>query len=544
MSTASDHQHPPVHTAHPIPAGQGRSARAGRIRGGWDRWSDAWTRHIAALTGRDDLSVLVAPGAGGGAPACFYPDLCRIEVDATHIGTHPDVANPYRAGHKTLVATGYGLLVHEASHAGHSHWRTPPGTPPVVAAAADQLEESRAEARHRTHRPRDRRWLRHAVTTLLDPGTAPVDDRWHAGTLAALLLARADARTLTHRDVTPVRQAVTALLGTRTVRELRQIWRHAHTVDDTDAATMIDLAWQWCRTLGIDPDQQPRTPTPDPAAFPGTLAAALDGYLAAQAGHSITDYQDARITAAHSPPAHWTAREPTAAEHAAATRLAARLRRTRHPQIGHRPHTVPPGRLHTRQAITADAQRATGAAPTAAPWQRRTTVAPPRPDLRLGMLVDVSASMRAWAGPLSSAGWILAKAAHGNQAHTATIAFAARVTLITPPRRRPTQVQQMNAAGGTSTFTDAVKLADQLLDLRHPRHARLLTVVSDGDLPDPDAAQRLITTLHHSGCGILWIRPDGMPGTTFTDTRTVTVADPITAIDRIADAALALLEHP
>ena len=31
-------------------------------------------RHIARLAGRSDLSVVVAPGAGGG-PACFYPCL-------------------------------------------------------------------------------------------------------------------------------------------------------------------------------------------------------------------------------------------------------------------------------------------------------------------------------------------------------------------------------------------------------------------------------------------------------------------------------------
>jgi hypothetical protein len=41
-------------------------------------------------------------------------------------------------------------------------------------------------------------------------------------------------------------------------------------------------------------------------------------------------------------------------------------------------------------------------------------------------------------------------------------------------------------AGGGTTFTDAVKLADQLLDVRHQR---LLAVVSDGNLPDPEPAR-------------------------------------------------------
>ena len=79
----------------------------------WAAWDKAWTRHIAVLAGRADLTVVVAPGAGGGAPACFYPSHSRVEVDANYIGK-PDVADPRRAAHKKLAPTGYGLLVHEA----------------------------------------------------------------------------------------------------------------------------------------------------------------------------------------------------------------------------------------------------------------------------------------------------------------------------------------------------------------------------------------------------------------------------------------------
>ena len=41
----------------------------------WAAWDLAWTRHIRRLAGRSDLTVVVAPGAGGGAPACFYPNM-------------------------------------------------------------------------------------------------------------------------------------------------------------------------------------------------------------------------------------------------------------------------------------------------------------------------------------------------------------------------------------------------------------------------------------------------------------------------------------
>ena len=415
----------------------------------------------------------------------------------------------------------------------------------MLAAVADMLEESRAEHRQRSRRRADRRWLRHTVTTLLDPGDAPVDDLWHAARIAGLLLARVDARILTGKDVRTVRGPVTAILGRNRLAALRQVWRHAHATDDGDATTMIDLARQWCRILGIDPTRQPQPPQPDPGAFPGALTAAVTGYLATQHGLTPSEYTAQTIAARHGVPARWTSREPTAEEQRAARQLAARLRaaRTTHTETGARPAPVPPGRLRTRQAVTVDAQLAAGAMPTATPWQRRTPLPPPKPALHLAVLVDVSGSMHAYTGPLSSAAWILAHAAHRNHAATATIAFANHVTLLTGPRRPPRQVLEMTARGGTRTFTHAVKLADHLLDLRHHRTLRMLAVVSDGDLPDKQPAQRLISTLHHAGCAVLWLRPADMTGHTFTDTTTVTITDPVQAINVIADAAVTALQR-
>ncbi|MEV4481822.1 VWA domain-containing protein [Micromonospora coxensis] len=510
----------------------------------WQAWSDAWTRHIPLLTGRHDLCVIVAPGAGGGAPACFYPDARRIEVDAAHVGA-PDVADPRRAGHKRLVPTAYGLLVHEAAHAAHSRWNTPPGTPAVVAAVADLLEESRAENRQRGRRRGDRRWLRHTVTTLLDPGDAPVDDPWHAAHLAALLLARVDARIITAKDIRGVRAAVTTILGRQRLRRLRDVWRHAHTVDDNDAEAMVALAWQWCRILGIDPHRQPEPPQADPGQFAGQLAQALTDYLAHATGLSPTAYTSGQIAARHGAPGWWIRRDPTDTERSAARRLAARLQRARTHQRepDTRPSPVPPGRLRTRHSITAKAQIAAGTVPTATPWQRRTTLPPPKPTLHLAVLVDTSGSMHPYAAPMSSAGWILAHAARTNHATTTMIGFGSRATLLVAPRQQPTHVLQLQAAGGSSAFIEAVKVADQLLRLRQPGRLRMLAVVSDGDLPDTEPAQRLITTLDQAGCAVLWLRPADLAGHTFTHTTTILVADPIEAVDAIADAAVTAIER-
>ena len=90
---------------------------------------------------------------------------------------------------------------------------------------------------------------------------------------------------------------------------------------------------------------------------------------------------------------------------------------------------------------------------------------------------------------------------------------------------------------------EAVKLADQLLNLRHRGTVRMLAVVSDGWYSGHiEAAQRLITTLHRTGCAVLWLHPgDSGICHTYTHTTTVTVTNPTSAIDVIADAAITAL---
>jgi Mg-chelatase subunit ChlD len=512
---------------------------------GWAAWNTAWTKHVKVLTGRTDITVSVAPGAAGEADACFYPLEKRIEVDAVHIGDTPDVTNPARVAHRKVIPTAYGLLVHEAAHAAHSGWLTPAGTPPIVAVAADLLEESRAEGRQRGRRRGDRRWLRHTVNTLLNADEAPVDDAWHAGHLAGLLLARVDARILTAKDVRTVRGAVLTVLGAKRLKRLREIWKTAHTVADDDADGMIDLGWQWCRALGIDPLQQYQVPVPDPGEFAGQLAKALTDYLAVVAGITPAEFTAKLIADRHAAPATWRRRDPTVDEQQAARQLAARLQaaRSHQPEPDTKPSLIPPGRLRVRHAIAADAQRDAGGVPTAAPWQQRATLPPPKPTLRIAVLVDTSGSMSSYAKPLSSAGWILNTAAHRNHAATATIAFGSTATLLVPPNQRPTQVLDISPGGGTSAFLDAVKLADQVLDMRQRGPLRMIAVVSDGDLDDIEAAQKLITTLDRSGCTVLWLRPAKLAGHTFHHTTTLTVASPVDAIQQIADAAVTALEN-
>jgi hypothetical protein len=62
--------------------------------GAWLKLSAALTAEIPAISGRDDLVVAWAPGAGHGSPACYLPALVRVEVDGFHLGVHPGHRRP------------------------------------------------------------------------------------------------------------------------------------------------------------------------------------------------------------------------------------------------------------------------------------------------------------------------------------------------------------------------------------------------------------------------------------------------------------------
>ncbi|MEU9509302.1 VWA domain-containing protein [Micromonospora sp. NPDC048170] len=536
-------------SAHLRPSGTS-PASAAPAASPWHRWSAAWTRQAAILTSRPDASVTVTPAVGG-PPGFSYPATAQIQVDADLIAD-PAIADPRRPGHRSKVPVAYGVLLHECAHVIHSQWDPPPSAPPIVREAALLLEESRIEGRYRDARPRDRRWLRRAVTSIIDPADTPTDTAWSAAYAAGLLLARVDARILYPADVREARRSITTVLGRKLTRGLRAIWREAHTVGDTDTTRMIELGERWCRLLGIDPNLTPGLPAD---AATSTIAAAIAGALDTILHNPAEAPEPGGGPRISGPgirvdtdmPTTWAERDARDAERQAANRLTALLRRARHrePARTREPSSAPPGRLRTRAAVTLAAQRAVGAIPTAQPWQRTVRRPVPDPELTVGILIDASGSMEDFAKPMSSAAWIVAQAATRAGATSATLAYGDRITVLIPPGRRPAKVRDMRADAGTERFVEACAEADRLLHLSTPGTARLLVVVSDGHYVNPDESQATITRLHHAGCAVLWLAPDnkGWPSRVYDNTTTITVDDPTTCVNLIGEAAIDALSR-
>src|SRR5437764_6934097 len=245
----------------------------------WLTLSAALADEVGVIADREDLLVTIAPGAGGGAPACFYPARALIELDGTHLGVDPATVTPANLSDGARYAVTWGALTHECGHAKHTTWQPPKDAPPAVVAAAMLLEEPRMEAAQVRRRPDDRHWLRASAKGIVaadlhlfaNPATAPKMTKPDAARATALLLARADGGILTPAEVAPVRRVITDVLGTATMDTLRIIWRTALRTADDDADTMLELGRQWCEIVGTDPNTPPGSGaagTPDPTATP------------------------------------------------------------------------------------------------------------------------------------------------------------------------------------------------------------------------------------------------------------------------------------
>ncbi|MGW4565238.1 VWA domain-containing protein [Streptomyces sp. NPDC004561] len=558
----------------------------------WLRISAALGERLPELAGREDVIVTCDHGTRSGAPAAFYPSLAQLEVDAgLFTPLNPATINPARMGDELRDPAAWGAFTHEAAHAAHSHWSTPPalrGT--ALDAAAQLLEEARVEKAHLARRPGDRGFLRAAVQTLVLPDfTAQTPtDPWQAGAAAGLILARRDAGILDPDETQPLDEALTTTLGLDLLNTLTAIWTAAHATADDDAQTMLAHAEAWCQALGATPEAP--EPAPDPTGRRGELADVIGKITAAvaaneaaqasaQARANAASTSRAQAKAAHAAHARQSAeiakkvftpgarpftaesqrskarygspvtgtRPPTAAEKAAAGRLARALR-----AAAYRERTatvtasaVPPGRLSMRGALARDAQRAAGALPTAQPWIRTQRRQGPTPPLRVGIAVDVSGSMHAAAAPIASAAWIIAKAAAltDPDSRSATIAYRRALTAITAPGRTPTRVTEFDADGGGHSLAEAADALTAALDLTTPGTGRLLVIASDGHYGFDEATRAAdrITALHTAGCAVLWLAfdtdPRPLPGATLL--QLTDPAQAITAIGKAATTALA-----
>lgn len=209
-------------------------------------------------------------------------------------------------------------------------------------------------------------------------------------------------------------------------------------------------------------------------------------------------------------------RNPTGDEVASANRIANALRKAKYRErsqtrIG---SVVPPGRLRSRAVVQGQAQKARGIFTPVEAWRTTKRKTTEDPTLNVGIMVDISGSMRPAMTPMAITAWVMSEAVHRVQGKSAMVYYGQDVFAPLKPGQRLTKVNTFTAPDSTEEFERGFKALDGGLGLTHADGAKLLVIVSDGHYREDQKtkARKLLKEADRNGVAILWLTFDGKVG--------------------------------
>ncbi|NDA95464.1 MAG: hypothetical protein EBY03_04925 [Actinobacteria bacterium] len=561
---------------------------------------------VNAWAGRSDIVAYVGPGAGGPTPACFNPPLAEVEVNvdiAFGKGISPEMIGDLQ-DRDTLYdwPKASGAIFHEALHARYSRMDLPKANEaltPSEFAAFMSLEETRIERLGVTNFPANRVFLRACALDIvlhdINENIEKADSIRSVANIAALVSARVDAGTLDADDAVGINAVVIDFLGADTFTKLQSVWRRFQAIENViNPLPLYDLAREWDQILrDLAKERGEDIDMPSDAQVMAAIIAevikeiedAMD-MIDISVADDVQDQQqaeewkqeaDTRANAARQDREHKKVadevfkktaelnghgsgsslrevRMPTAAERAAAVKIARMLEKAKYRERDEREiqSILPPGRLRTRAIVQNAAYKAQGSMTLAEPWRRTVRKHTDDPTLNIGVMVDISGSMGNAMQPMAVTAWAMSEAARRVQARAAMVYYGQDVFPTLKPGQHLDQVNVYTAPDGTEKFDRAFKALDGGLNLLHGSGARLLVVVSDGCYTpqETERARHWVKECDRNGVAVLWLPFAAEYNTHYAkditrDTNAVLLADvrdPADAAVRIGTAAASALE--
>ena len=561
---------------------------------------------VNTWAGRSDIVAYVGPGAGGPTPACFNPPLAEVEVNvdiAFGKGISPEMIGDLQ-DRDTLYdwPKASGAIFHEALHARYSRMDLPKANEaltPSEFAAFMSLEETRIERLGVTNFPANRVFLRACALDIvlhdINENIEKADSIRSVANIAALVSARVDAGTLDADDAVGINAVVIDFLGADTFTKLQSVWRRFQAIENViNPLPLYDLAREWDQILrDLAKERGEDIDMPSDAQVMAAIIAevikeiedAMD-MIDISVADDVQDQQqaeewkqeaDTRANAARQDREHKKVadevfkktaelnghgsgsslrevRMPTAAERAAAVKIARMLEKAKYRERDEREiqSILPPGRLRTRAIVQNAAYKAQGSMTLAEPWRRTVRKHTDDPTLNIGVMVDISGSMGNAMQPMAVAAWAMSEAARRVQARAAMVYYGQDVFPTLKPGQHLDQVNVYTAPDGTEKFDRAFKALDGGLNLLHGSGARLLVVVSDGCYTpqETERARHWVRECDRNGVAVLWLPFAAEYNSHYAkditrDTNAVLLADvrdPADAAVRIGTAAASALE--
>jgi len=503
----------------------------------WRQLGSRLTDWVDTLTPRRDVLVSVLPHhPGSGQPAgVFNHRTARITLDATQAmpgRPDPDRIDLRDERDRARFPVLTGVLAHEAGHATHTTRRY--GLNGAVAEWAALLEEPRMEGRVAAGNPQARRWLQASALHLL--GQIDPTSTDHAARTLVLLGGRILAGVLDEESLPDLDAALAPWLTSEQIAVIAEQTDRAVSAADGDTEAITAAAETIASLFGDDAESASdgdgdgegdcgahHGPPGD-----GPLAAALTAVAVVaarelRAAAGIVDPSPAAAAARAARQAHTARaaedqriarqglhesrrRQPTADDHKHAKALTRSLESAalRAVDVARTPSSTPPGRLRTSQLVRRQGQIHARVRPTATPWEnaRRRTV--DTPSLLVGVALDISGSMEPFAEPTAVAAWALARAVRQVGGKAATVTWNHTPSLL-PVAAVSGSVPVPAIGGGSIGLPAALRVLDRELVLGRDQGARMVVVVTDGDLPNPVAVREEVERLIAAGVRVLWL---------------------------------------
>lgn len=490
-----------------------------------------------ALAGRRDVTVQLGHGiCEGETEARFFHQKAVMQLETAPLITEMNDNGSLNLGalrpwddpsDRALIPAGWGLVCHESAHALATRWKLRAedkipaydlngdgGTRALQ--QADLLEEIRCENRFLYRRSWDAWYLEAAAGRHLlgEADFSTMATREAAVRAAVLVGGRVLTGVLPPATVASVTDQAEKILGAKDNHEVTRICRKALRTGNEDADGMLALGRELA-VLCLDPDDPDETSgRPQPGGTTGTSGLPQDPALRKLLNNAKVDGQEVRRNAinpggASADESDYTMKDATGAQRAAAARLQARITGWYIPERSVTRHSsdIPPGRLSVREAIQADAQRASGQVPTATPWGQVTRRSIPTPPLRVAMAVDISGSMQGVAPTVREIAFRFSTAFRNLPDSRILVRAAGCQSYEYPVEEGRIPVYPYNS--GSQDMGLCLEDLTVRLTLFRRDAARLVIVVSDAGMghSERERAVSILNRLHDAGCVILWLTP-------------------------------------
>lgn len=479
----------------------------------------------------------------GVSVACFVPSTAEMEINVDQAfgegiepGLVPDLSKRVNQFDYPAVM---GAVLHEAAHAKYSRFDL--AELARVASSLERevttsFEETRIEGLILRGYPRNRAFLRACALDLVlndvreDSEEGKLDNPALLAQLVLLSLARVDAGVLDADDVSIVQEIAERVYGKKMLQKMRSIWLRAQRHrGHYDYEPLLALAKEWIELFkeadmpldsgsdGLSEEMAKAiSDALDELLGEGGEGGALDEAAAdavVAGGDEAADQESTeraealakakatlaeerseaeaaseRVFGAGTGPGRgptnsklYEERQPVGKERAAAVSLANKLEKARYHDrvVTRRNSAVPSGRLRSRAAVLGAAQKANGQVVTAEPWKVTKRFHTEDPELKVGLLVDISGSMRGAMSGMGSATWIISEAVRRIQGEMASVYYGNSAWVAAAPGQHLPTVKTYSAPDTTEVFDEAFKALDGKMQLIQGSGARVVFVISD-----------------------------------------------------------------